>query len=407
MLYENELKFLYDTLNKSRVSADIISLDLPVDSVFDKTPFSITDKSHLRDSTIGEYLGLIENNTIYTIRDSFQLRYTYLLLPDTKSQLLFILGPYVDSPFSEKQILEIEEKNGILPKHHNIVNDYLLSAPVISENSRLFTMLEVFGEHIWGKSNFTFVDVENEKASPVSLINDGSEGTDLDGILVKMKLMEKRYYYENELMQAVMLGQTQKADMLLSSFASISLEKRLTDSLRNFKNYCIIMNTLLRKAAENGGVHPMYLDRLSSSFAHKIEKLPSISDGESFVKDMFSSYCRLVRKHSIKKYTPIVQKTIVFIDADLSADLSLSSIAAVQNISPGYLSAVFKRETGKTLTNYVIEKRIKLASNLLNTTKLQIQTIALHCGIMDIQYFSKLFKKKTGKTPSEYRATAT
>ena len=78
-------------------------------------------------------------------------------------------------------------------------------------------------------------------------------------------------------------------------------------------------------------------------------------------------------------------------------------MAREQNLSAGYLSAVFKQETGKTLTEYIRDKRIKHAQYLLGTTHLQIQTVALHCGIMDVHYFSKTFKKQTGKTPKEYR----
>ena len=81
----------------------------------------------------------------------------------------------------------------------------------------------------------------------------------------------------------------------------------------------------------------------------------------------------------------------------------MSTLAESQNVSSGYLSTVFKKETGKTVTGYIRDKRIKHAMHLLSTTHLQIQTIALHCGIMDVQYFSKLFKKQTGKTPKEYR----
>jgi YesN/AraC family two-component response regulator len=91
------------------------------------------------------------------------------------------------------------------------------------------------------------------------------------------------------------------------------------------------------------------------------------------------------------------------IDLDLSADLSLSTLAKQQNISSAYLSALFKRETGKTLSEYIRDKRIEYAAYLLSTTHLQVQTVALHCGIMDVQYFSKIFKKQMGKTPKEYR----
>ena len=121
------------------------------------------------------------------------------------------------------------------------------------------------------------------------------------------------------------------------------------------------------------------------------------------MRDMFRTYCRLVRKNSTNKYSLVVQKTVLLVDSDLSANLSLGTLAAVQDISPGYLSTVFKKETGKTVSQYIREKRINHAAHLLSTTHLQIQTVALHCGIMDVQYFSKIFKMQTGKTPKEYR----
>ena len=58
---------------------------------------------------------------------------------------------------------------------------------------------------------------------------------------------------------------------------------------------------------------------------------------------------------------------------------------------------------GKTVTGYVNEKRIELAQELLKTTNLQIQTIAQYCGIVDVHYFTRLFKKTTGVSPKQYR----
>jgi YesN/AraC family two-component response regulator len=91
------------------------------------------------------------------------------------------------------------------------------------------------------------------------------------------------------------------------------------------------------------------------------------------------------------------------IEADISQELSLQDLAKRQSITPEYLATVFKKETGKTVIEYIRDKRITHAVHLLNTTNLQIQTIAMHCGIMDVQYFSKIFKKQVGKTPREYR----
>ena len=125
------------------------------------------------------------------------------------------------------------------------------------------------------------------------------------------------------------------------------------------------------------------------------------------MREMFHSYCRLVQKHSLKKYSLTVQKTILIIDGDLSADLSPHLLAESMGITLGYLSSVFKKETGKTISAYIRTRRMEYAEYLLRTTNLQIQTISLHCGIMDAQYFSKLFKAHNGLSPLEYRQTLT
>ena len=120
--------------------------------------------------------------------------------------------------------------------------------------------------------------------------------------------------------------------------------------------------------------------------------------------DMVHSYCRLVRKHASNNYSPFIQKTVTYIDANISGDLSLHTLASLQNLNASYLSSLFHKETGKTVTDYVNSRRMDEAANLLRTTQLQIQTIASHCGINDSNYFSKTFKKYYGTSPLRFRA---
>ena len=164
------------------------------------------------------------------------------------------------------------------------------------------------------------------------------------------------------------------------------------------------MNTLLRKAAEAGGVHPLYIDKVSSAFAEKIERIAYLSEVSALMKELFKEYSKLVRNHTMKNYSEIVRTAILLIDSDISAQLSPSNLASAQNVSLGYLSTIFRKETGVTLTDYIKEKRIEHAKHLLTTTELQIQSVAMHCGIVDLQYFSKIFKKHTGKTPKQFRS---
>lgn len=105
----------------------------------------------------------------------------------------------------------------------------------------------------------------------------------------------------------------------------------------------------------------------------------------------------------MRKKHPFLQKAVTYMDADLTADLSLNALAQYLNVNASYLSNLFKKEAGQTLTEYVNRKRIKHGLLLLNSTTMQIQTIAQYCGIPDVNYFTKLFKKYVGKTPKEYR----
>ena len=70
-------------------------------------------------------------------------------------------------------------------------------------------------------------------------------------------------------------------------------------------------------------------------------------------------------------------------------------------MNASYLSTLFKKETGITLTEFVNRSRIDQAIFLLNTTDMQIQSVAQNCGIPDVNYFTKLFKRMIGKTPKE------
>lgn len=402
MFYEKELRFLCDTFAKCFVSATTLHISSPVSHMTDVVfnfPFGDVSED---DTTIGELLGDIDERTVYKYTDRFCRNFTYLLLPSQRDRILLI-GPYLSQPISQKQVFDMGSRIGISPQNMKYFEEYFSAIPVIEEKSPLFIMLSAFCERVWEQSSFAMINVNSDPISPISPINETARADSFDDVMLNIKTMEKRYKYENELMQAVSHGQLQKELELMSAFNPTMFEKRTPDPLRNAKNYSIIMNTLLRKAAESGGVHPIYLDRVSSEFALKIEKMSSAADMNTLMRDIFRSYCRLVRKHSMKSFSSVTQKAIMLIDSDLSAPLSLSSIAENQSISPGYLSTVFKRDTGKTVSEYIRDRRMKHAEHLLNTTHLQIQSVALHCGIMDVQYFSKTFKKYTGKTPNEYR----
>ena len=398
MFYEPQLRFLTDTLQKCRVRSAL----LPVTQQNTENRFThLCQQLNLPEDTVAlfsEHLLQAQPRTIYRLNDAFSCHYLFLQLPDER--ILFI-GPYLNEEQSQQRILEIAEHNELSPQQTRQLKTFYSSIPILNEHHAVFAMLDTFGELLWeDESSFSVVDISRDQIGHLSPI---TPQTDAEDTLQNMALLENRYAYENELIQAVSQGLTHKAELMLSGFSATSFEQRSTDPIRDLKNYCIIMNTLLRKAAEQGGVHPLYLDQTSTEFAHRIELVSSANSIHELMFDMFRSYCRLVKKHAHRHYSPPVQKVIAVIDTDPAGDLSLRSLAELQGLNASYLSALFRRETGETITEHVTRKRMQLAMHLLKSTRLQIQTVAQHCGIPDMNYFSKSFKKFTGKSPKEYR----
>lgn len=406
MDYFPELRFLRRSLSNCRLHTMILSQNGRFDRQMDLGLRSLIGWEQDYAETLAEPMTRMAHNTVYRMHDSFSCSYIFFLLPNHKPDTLLWIGPYMTVPLTHAQLLDATERYNV-PSHRLTQLARLFSEiPVIPDNSPIFSMLHAFFELIWGSDrNYTIADITRDQTDKFTPLPEKQSGPDDGDIMWNMRAMEQRYLRENELLQAVAQGLSHKGEVMLSHFSHLAFEQRTPDALRNVKNYCIIMNTLLRKAAEQGGVHPLYLDRTSSEFARRIEQMTSVNAVTDMMNEMYYSYCRLVNRHSIRQYSLPIRRVITYIDSDLTADLSLKALAASQNISPGYLSTLFKKETGVTVTEFVNRRRVRQAIRLLNSGHLQVQTIARLCGIPDVNYFSKVFKKQTGKSPQEYRKT--
>ena len=86
-----------------------------------------------------------------------------------------------------------------------------------------------------------------------------------------------------------------------------------------------------------------------------------------------------------------------------NSELSIKEIAEFVHLNPEYLTRLFKKETGVTLKDYIIECRIATAKDLLANSSLSISIIASEVGYHNFSYFASLFKKLEQVTPREYR----
>ncbi len=404
MKYQAELDFFTRILNKFHLPYHLVTY--PFDSVPDldsgirKLIYPKIEFKTYMDFELEKF----DENKIFYIYDKFSCSYIFLRIPDCEEPTFLFIGPYLRNPVSVADIYNQAEvlsiPSGLIPQ----MEVFFRSLVLMPENNVLLSLITSLGETLWGSiDNFSFEKVEqkdmiyHDYRSFVSMY----EETDLPTF--SAKIIEERYEIESEFLLAVSQGQFLKAEQFISPLKNTNLEPRSAEPLRDSKNYSIILNTLLRKAAEMGSVHPYHIDALSSRFARKIELVSSEKEVELLHREMIHKYCLLVKNHSMKGYSLLVRKVLTQIDTNLTANLSLNTLASDLNVNPSYLSTLFKKETGNTLTEHVNRKRIDHAILLLNTTNMQIQTVAQYCGISDVNYFTKLFKKLIGKTPKEYR----
>lgn len=400
--YQRELDFTIRLLERLRMPVRIVRPGEPLRENADGLRM-LTGMTAEHESTVRITAYCAGERTIFKVLDPYLCHYICFHLPDASPAAVAVLGPYLTADPQPGELLEIAEALKLPISVQPQLSDYFASLPVYHDSTMIMSIVATLGEQLWGGREFGIVDVNEEQPFILPDSASAAAPTEQESILQRMQMMEARYAYEDELMSIVSKGLTNQAEVLMSSVSQLNYQSRVSDPLRNMKNYCIICNTILRKAAQQGGVHPLQLDEISSRYARVIETAPTLEKCSPLIGEMIRSYCRLVRSHTGRNCSAIVQKVLTYISANLSGDLSLTTLSGLLQITPSYLSTLFRRETGHTLAEHITDSRMKAALQLLKSTRLQVQSIAQLCGYSDPNYFTRQFRRFYGVTPLQYR----
>ncbi len=404
MFYDTEFSFFRKEIENLRINTHVCTKGAVMPNGIDKGIREFLNITDSYDGIIKYFWEISVANTVNKVIDEFFCNYIVMPLPYSQKEQILIAGPYIKSDITRERIYETAERYSLTPKMISHIEKYYGNIPSFENDDIILSLFNSMGEIIWGDADkFVFKKFVHNEIDFASQSVISSIPNENDNSAMEIEAIERRYEAEKEFLNAVSRGMLHKAEQFFSNTHDLIFEKRNENSLRNSQNYLIIMNTLLRKCIESK-VHPVYIDRLSSQVAKEIETIKNEKEILLFQREMLKRYCNLVkRQQKVFDYSLPVQRVIAITDYDLSADLSLKSLARTLNLNPSYLSNLFKKDTGVTLTEYVTDKRVENAKYLLTSTNLQIQTIAQHCGIYDVNYFTKVFKKITGTAPQEYR----
>ena len=145
-----------------------------------------------------------------------------------------------------------------------------------------------------------------------------------------------------------------------------------------------------------------YMQQLKSSKSY--DKILSVLTKGTLA---FAKSSHEIKLHTSDKYSPMTNKCIKRIIEKLPDKITLDDLAGDLHISAKYLSALFNKETGMSITDFMQNIRISEAKKLLANTDLSYLEISNMLNFCSQSYFNNLFKKKEGMTPKEYREKST
>ena len=135
------------------------------------------------------------------------------------------------------------------------------------------------------------------------------------------------------------------------------------------------------------------------------EVLPDEEKTHDYLSDLLKKALTLREDHTLGRYHDVMKEAVAFIYEHYSdEELSLNTLAAQVNFSPNHLSSIFKQETGQPFIKFLTDYRMNMAKELLRRSSKKSNEIGIMVGYKDPHYFSYLFKKTQGVTPTQYRS---
>ena len=394
---------LFSALLKNLLSVDVTDatdMDSSLYAFEKEYCFSIKMQPMFTSKALYYLLSSSKESMIYELIDQLGICLSFF----TFDNRIYIIGPYVKEKYSELKTETVLAKNDESSSKSLAFKLYYTAFPI------------VYTEQITSVVNkciISFSPTESEYSYRrlSGFIQDVSEEDD------KTELSEKnyseiyrRYDQEKQFLSMIRNGDTKN---ILSAFEKLSGPEALSDFSKETLNYyasgygLAILKALSRKAAEESGLSVITIDEITQKYTQLSSATNNAELQTRYQIDMIVELTKAVHNHklSLDKYSPPIQRVMEYINLHLGDHISNDDLAANASMSISHLSKVFKKETGGTMTEYIALMRCKKAAGLLKKTDLPVQEISNYVGYSDNNYFVKVFKKIYDLTPSEYRKT--
>lgn len=206
-----------------------------------------------------------------------------------------------------------------------------------------------------------------------------------------------RYYYlkEGDMRAVDEAVRTMNADM------QGTLSK---DPIRNLKYLFVVTVGLAARFVVEAGVPLEEAYSVSDLYIQKMDLLETGEEISRCLAECYTTYVETVRKYKkSEQYSKPVMICLNYIASHFTEKITLEELGKEAYLHPNYLSALFKKETGESLREYIMRNRIDVAKSLLARTDYSYIQISNSLAFHSQSHFTKVFRERTGYTPKQYR----
>ena len=176
------------------------------------------------------------------------------------------------------------------------------------------------------------------------------------------------------------------------------------DPLRNYKYLFVASITLASRSAITGGMDAERAYNISDLYILKMDTLQTVDEVKALHADMFAFYTKeMAALDKAKVYSKPIVVCIDYIYNHLHEAIRTEKLAEQAGLNRSYLSTLFKKETGQSVSAYILSKRMEAAQNMLRFSEYSYAEIAAILAFSSQSHFIRVFRAQTGYTPKEFR----
>lgn len=205
---------------------------------------------------------------------------------------------------------------------------------------------------------------------------------------------------ENAIIKLLESGQKQPLIQELKVFMN-KINKKYHGDIESIKNTVIEMMVMIISCSYRNNLQTDVVGY--STYMNEIQVMDDMMDIQNWCIRKVSYIAEQIGSKKSNHISKVVMKAKAYLDEHLLEEVSLVDISKFVSVSPQYFSKIFKDEIGFTFVEYVRQERIEIAKGLLREQHYSVKEVCYKIGYNDPNYFSRLFKKLVGVSPTEYK----